>query len=513
MVLLAGLVLVLGPGRDFACLASDDADIQRVQSPLALEADFVPADTADWQSVAAEEHSSYGYSVATVGNVDNHGGDDVLVGAPKDDSQGGGGAVYLFLSDIWGDLETTAAWAVGGGDDAVNFGSSVAGAGNVNDDDFDDFIVADEDYKAYLEVRPGEWNWTQAGGAFVYTGNTEAELSEVPIWSYTGEVQTGKFACAVAGAGDLNDDGFDDIVVGARLYTDRTDDTENGEGAVYVFYGSAEGPNTEPNWLIDGDQAGAALGTAVSAAGDVSGDGIDDLIVGAPKYVNPETGLREGAVFVFRGGSPSASVVDAAWVVYGGQEGAEFGSRVAGVGDVNGDGFRDVLVSAPLYRRPSDGALVGAVFAYCGNGAGLDSDPCWSVHGDQPGGGFGASIGAAGNVNGDLYDDVIIGAPTYEEPDPETGFLGAAFIYFGSDEGLSLWAGWKASGDKNRTDFGFSVGSAGDFDGDGVDGVIIGAPKYFRLGTAYGAAFAFYGPLEPAPLYRSSLPVILRNSD
>ncbi len=511
MVLLAGLVLILGPGRDSACLASDDAGIQLVQSPSAVEADFIPAADADWESLAPEEHSSYGYSVATVGNVDNYWGDDVLIGAPKDDSIGGGGAVYLFLS-TGGGLDATHAWAAGGGSNAVNFGSAVAGAGDVNNDGVHDAIIADEDYKAYLEIRPGEWNWTQAGGAFVYKGMAGVGLSDDPIWSYTGAVQTGKFASAVAGAGDLNDDGFDDIVVGARLYTDQTDETTNGEGAVYVFYGSVDGPNTEPNWLIDSDQANAWLGASVSAAGDVSGDGVDDLIVGAPKYINPETGLQEGAVFVFHGGTSPSSVADAAWVAYGGQDGGQFGGSVAGAGDVNGDGFPDVVVSAPVYHRPSDDAVAGAAFAFCGNGAGLDSDPCWRAYGGMPGGGFGASVSGAGDVNDDGFDDVIIGAPSYE-PDPTIGYIGAAFLYFGSDKGLSLWAGWKARGDKNRTDFGFSVGSTGDVGGDGVDGVIIGAPKYFHLGTAYGSAFAFYGPLEPAPLYRTSLPLILRNSN
>ncbi len=509
-MLLAGLVLALGPGRDSACLASDDAGIQFVQSLSAVEDGFVPADDADWERLAYEEGSSFGESVATVGNVDTYWGDDVLVGAPQDGMIGEGGAAYLYLSTATG-LETTHAWAASSDNQAARFGSSVAGAGDVNNDGRDDAIIGAVEYKVDLEVRPGVWQEVKAGAAFVYKGVAGVGLSDDPIWSYTGKVQDGWFASAVAGAGNLNGDEFDDIVVGASHYYDS--DEQVREGAIYVFFGSTDGPSAEPDWMVDGDQSGAWLGAAVSAAGDVSGDGIDDLIVGAPKYINPETGLKEGAVFLFHGGTSPDSVEDAAWVVYGWQEGAEFGSSVAGVLDINGDGALDVLVSAPGYHRPSDGALTGAVFAFCGNGTGLDSDPCWSAHGDQPGGGFGASVAAAGDVNGDLYDDVIVGAPTYEDPDPDTGFIGAAFVYFGSEDGLSPLVVWKVRGEQSRSDFGFSVDSIADFDGDGANGVIIGAPEYRHLGKSWGKAFAFYGPLDPVPIYRVFVPLILRNSN
>jgi hypothetical protein len=510
LVLLAGLALGLGPGGDFASLASDGAGSYVIRSPSALEVDFVPAGDADWQTVPSVEHTQYGQSVASAGDVDNYWGDDVLIGAPKDATVDGSGAVYLYLSTGSG-LNTTYAWAAGGGSDAVSFGSAVAGAGDVNDDGIDDAIIADDEYKALLEIN-GDQKLTKAGGAFVYKGIAGVGLSDEPIWSYTGAVQAGKFASAVTGAGDLNDDGIDDIVVGAQLYTDRTDNTENSEGAFYVFFGHEDsGPSADWDWLIDSDQPGALLGWSLSAAGDVNHDGYDDFLVGAPGALNLE-GVRAGAVFLFLGGTMPDDVADAAWVAYGDQEDAWFGYSVAGRVDVNGDGLPDVVVSTPYHHRPSDDAQAGAAFAYCGNGSTLGSDPCWTVYGGQPGGQFGYSVAGAGDVNADGYDDVIVGAPTYL-PDPDTGFEGAAFVYFGSGSGLSPLSGWKTGGDKARTDFGWSVGSAGDVNSNSSDGVLIGAPSYRVFEMGYGAAFAFCGPLEPADLDPVYLPLVMRGAD
>jgi hypothetical protein len=431
--------------------------------------------------------------------VDGYYGDDVLVGAPVKGASQGEGTVYLFLS-TGGSLNTTCAWEKSGGSQGAYFGQSVAGAGNVNNDEYDDVIIGAPGYKTDYKV----------GRAFVYGGDPGNGLTIEHTWSYTGTVQDGEFGYAVAGAGNVNNDEYDDVIIGAPKYTNPLD-PQDSEGAIYVFYGSDLGPSKEPDWLIDSNQAGAWLGWSVSAARDVNHDGYDDLIAGAPRYVNPDTGVREGAVLLFLGGESQPT--SHAWIAYGGQEYSHFGASVASAGDVNGDGHPDIVVGAPRYDRLFLGE-VGAAFAFCGNGTdtGFGSEPCWTGFGDQLGAEwpYATSVGGAGDVDDDGYDDVIVGAPSHLERLPDgTQPEGAAFLYFGSEKGLLPWAGWKARGDKSRTDFGMSVGTAGRIlTSEEADGVIIGAPQYFVEEVPWGAAFVFYGKLEPAPLHRIFLPLV-----
>jgi hypothetical protein len=505
LVLLAGLVLALGPAGDRACLASDDAGGRLNESPTAIQADFIPAGDADWEAYGPSDRSQFGQAVASAGNVDGYHFDDILVGAPIKGASQGEGTAYLFLN-TGGGLNTTPVWEKSSGMQGAYFGYSVAGAGDVNNDGLDDAIIGAPNYKGMLLDKE-----VQLGRAFVYQGVQGVGLTIEHTWSYTGTIQFGGLGHAVAGAGDVNGDGIADIVVGAPYY--NLPEAEDSEGAIYVFFGhDGTGPSADPDWLIESNQPGAWFGFAVSAAGDVNNDGCDDLIVGAPRYVNPETGVREGAVFLFLGCGTPASAADAAWVAYGWQEYAQFGAAVAGAGNVN-VGRPDIVVGAPGYDRLFIGE-VGAAYAFCGNGSTFGSDPCWTAYGSSIGGRFGASVGGAGDINADGFDEVIVGAPLHLERLPNgTQPEGAAFVYFGSATGLSPWAGWKARGDKSRTDFGAAVGSAGRVTIDDVDSVFIGAPQYFINEVPWGAAFAFYGPIEPAALNRVFLPLILRNAN
>ncbi|MDM7913779.1 MAG: integrin alpha [Candidatus Eisenbacteria bacterium] len=162
----------------------------------------------------------------------------------------------------------------------------------------------------------------------------------------------------------------------------------------------------------------------MAGAGDVNGDGFSDVIVGAFLYGNGEAG--EGRAFVYHG-SPAGLGLTAAWTAESDQVGARFGSSVASAGDVNGDGFSDVIVGAYLYTNGQSDE--GRVYAYQGSAAGLATTPAWTAESNQASAKMGISVAAAGDVNGDGFSDVIAGARDYDNGQTDEG---RSFVYYGN---------------------------------------------------------------------------------
>jgi len=318
------------------------------------------------------------------------------------------------------------------------------------------------------------------GIAYVFHGSP-AGLSASPNWRVGSEQKGADFGASVGAAGDVNGDGYDDVVVGAYRYNNG----QPAEGRAFVFYGSPSGLSHAPGWTFESDQSDANLGYSVGSAGDVNGDGYDDVIVGARGYTQGQ--LHEGAAFVFCGSETGLGAVPA-WSAESDQAYALFGASVGAAGDVNGDGYGDVVVGAPHYDVGEN--EVGAVFVFHGSAAGLSSVPNWTAAGDQAEADFGASVARAGDLNRDGYGDLIVGAPQYDTDQPD---VGAAFVFHGSIVGLNTTADWRADSDQGGSVFGISVGRAGDVNGDGYGDVVVGAPRYTQDQSLEGAAFVFRG--------------------
>jgi hypothetical protein len=502
MVLLAGLVLVLGPGRDYACLASDDAGTRVVQSPSAVEeVGLISVQYADWHFSGDQSGDKVGQSVAGGGDVNGGGYDDVVVGAYH--AQERHGAAYIFYGTYSGLVDEPSV-TLTSDDKGSEFGKSVAIAGDVDNDGWDDVIVGAPHYKN---------DDTYVGAVFLFLGDPTG-MDDVADWEYLGSEQGQRVGESVAGAGDVNGDGYDDVIVGAPGYPGGD---EASKGAILLFYGQPDPPylSSDPNWLYESDQAGAQLGAAVAAAGDVDSNGRSDLIAGAPTY--DTTQGNEGAAFVFLGSS-TVPGTSPDWTVYGEQEGARLGTSVSTAGDVDCDAYDDVIVGIPGYSSSSElGEQEGAALVFCGSSDGLDNERCWRHICEQAGSGFGSSVSTAGDLDGDGCDDVIVGAPQYQ-PVADRGADGAAFVFHGASNGLQDSISWMIYNEKNVKDelsaLATSVGSAGDVNGDGVDDLLLGAPAYFVQQTAVGRAFAFYGPLEPSQLQPAAyLPLIMSNAN
>jgi hypothetical protein len=361
--------------------------------------------------------------------------------------------------------------------------------------------VNGDGYADVVVGAPGYKNGeTQVGAALVYHGSPGG-LGPTPDWRYLSDLQSSQLGGAVSAAGDVNGDGYADVVIGAWNYSEG----DLTGGAAFLFLGSADGLGDAPAWTAGGGQAGARFGAAVAGAGDVDGDGYDDVIVGAPGYDAEET--DGGAIFLFYGSDHGLNETPG-WQAHGDRAGAEFGAAVGAAGDVNADGYADVIVGAPSYA--DDQTEGGAAFAFYGSANGPGAAPRWTAYGDGAGAGFGVSVGAAGDVNGGGYDDVVVGAYRYSGGETDNK-EGATFVFRGSAVGLGANHFWMAAGGKAETEFGRATASAGDVDGDGLADVIVGAPKFKTIGDPRGRAFLFLGSESPdPPVYRLYLPLALK---
>jgi hypothetical protein len=227
-------------------------------------------------------------------------------------------------------------------------------------------------------------------------------------WSWSLGDSGSHFGQRVATAGDINGDGCSDVLVGAPDY----DGGMAGEGKAFMFYGWYSGIYLTPGWQREGNQVGAHYGWAVATAGDTNGDHYSDVLVGAPDYNDVYT--DEGGTWLFLG---SSSGLSDAYANYdrGNQELAQFGYAVASAGDVNGDNRSDILVGAPYY----DGGDLneGRVWLWYGADTALGVSPefDWRADSNQADAHFGSALAWAGDVNGDGYGDVLIGAPEYTD--------------------------------------------------------------------------------------------------
>ena len=420
-----------------------------------------------------------GFSVAPAGNVNGDYCSDVILGAPHAPEGGTdrGIAIVLYGSESgWDGL-----WLANSEQTGSGFGSAVNTAGDVNCDGHADVIV-------------GAWSYehdgvdTDKGAAFVWYGSEDGLNEGVygtpsnAAWKVESLEDGAHYGSSVSTAGDVNGNGCSDVVVGARYFSHG----QTSEGGIWVYHGSSSGLSQDYAVSIEGNSAGAWFGSSVGIAGDVNGDGYADIIVGAPYYMNPEP--REGGAWVYYGSSTGV-VTTAAWHTEGYWTTTEFGFAVATAGDVNGDGYSDVIVGAPCYSNPADDE--GVAFVYHGAADGLATAPGWTKASGRTDGYFGTSVGTAGDVNGDGYADVIVGAPGYDEGQVGEGH---AFVYHGSASGPNVAPAWHGEGDMDDADYGTSVGTAGDVNGDGYSDVIVGAPGYDAWGRdRAGAAFVYKG--------------------
>jgi hypothetical protein len=272
-------------------------------------------------------------------------------------------------------------------------------------------------------------------------------ISYIPYWSLNGTQANGTLGASLSGSGDINGDGFSDFVIGEPGYANNT-------GRILVYYGSLEGPSKTPT-IINGLHEGDRFGWAVSARGDVHGDGYDDVLVGAPW----ESG--KGRVYLFSG-SHQGLVTSVNTTIFG-ETGLQGFSLDIG-GDFNGDGKDDAIIGIPGW-----GNYQGKFDFYIGSSTGLKFFS-WGYSFSQINSMMGYRVAFVGDINGDGYDDMVGTAPYYNFDGPNQGGF---MPILGADSGLVTWVQVHGTTGAN---LGLSI-TSGDFNRDGKSDFAIGAPN------------------------------------
>jgi len=313
-----------------------------------MDTDLGNVDASFW---GEERTDRSGRSVIGAGDVNGDGYDDILIGAIGDDDGGDyAGKTYLILGKSSGwvmDTDLSNADASFIGEDALDYsGYSVAGGGDVNGDGYDDILIGAH-YNEEGSGNDAGQTYLILGRAFGWTMDTDLSKSDASFWGETHQHWSGY---SIAFGGDINGDGYDDILIGAP----RSNDGGTLAGQTYLIFGKASGWAMDTSlsaadasfWGEDGDDYS---GYSVAGAGDVNGDGYDDILIGA--YKNEDGGSDAGQTYLILGKTTGwvmdtdLSDSDASFL---GEHADDWSGRsVAGAGDINGDGYGDILIGAP----------------------------------------------------------------------------------------------------------------------------------------------------------------------
>ena len=387
-----------------------------------------------WQFTVGARSAPLDSSWGTTLDVNGDGYADLVVGAPQVEDAG---AAYVYLGSGTGLAAAAATTLIGPDGSYAEFGWSVASAGDVNGDGFADLAVA-----------------TRGDGpacVHVYVGGV-AGLATTPVTTICLTGSGLSEDVSIASAGDVNGDGYADLVVGG-----------GATGGASVYLGSSAGLGTTPSTTLTGtyDATVPTAFVGVGSAGDVNGDGFGDVIVAAMDGAWGAT----GGVYVYLGSATGLSTAPAstfpgAFPVGGG---FEFDLSVASAGDVNGDGYGDVFVGAC--------DSVGCGHVYLGSASGLGASPATTLSPAGPTGEVGGV--SAGDVNGDGYGDVVVGGQ-------QSNGQQFVFVYLGGAGGLATTPATTPTQPPSRvvgnagSGFGSSFASAGDVNGDGFADLVVG---------------------------------------
>jgi len=425
-----------GAGSDSSAKISLNLDTIIVDAQVSLDG-IVQNYTLDGENAG----DYFGYQFA-LGDINNDSNLDLLVGAHGFGTDKG--RAYIFWGNSTGDFDFNRNYTIDGENDNDQFGSSVV-SGDINNDNYEDLIVTATGYNS------------DQGKVYIFWGNETDDFTYADNYTIDGENAGDSFGYSVS-MGNINNDDYIDLLVGARLYGSGF---ENGRA--YIFWGNSTGNFTNiHNYTID---AGIweHFGQSISS-GDINNDNYDDFIVGVPNF---DFAVERGAVYIFWGNSTGNFTKDNKYFI-GGSGIYAFGDPVS-TGDINNDNYDDLIVGVPRYN-----SYQGRAHVFWGNETGNFTDlRNYTLVGESgKNSHFGTSI-SSGDLNNDGYDELLIGARHYLASD------GRGYIFWGETiNSFTNTNNYTIDGENQWDEMGFFIGS-GDLDKDNYDDLLIQALGWY----------------------------------
>ena len=460
-------------------------------------------DTADSTFLADNDWDQFGSNCQILHDVNGDGYDDMLITAPFGDAGGlHSGGVYLYFGGPQGwpkDTPTSKANASFQINSTNQYlGRAIASAGDVNGDGLGDFLIG-------YEYGGGAFS----GMAYLFLGKTKGWHLNMSLQdadaSFIG-VGGSQLGFSVAGVGDVNRDGYDDFMIGAPTYAGSF----SSQGMAYLILGKPAGwaKDTPINSIavttFQGEAKNDRAGEVLAGAGDVNGDGFNDLLIGS--IYNSQVAYGAGQAYLILGrasGWPShMSLANANASFTGEMVNSSAGHSLAGGGDVNGDGYDDILIGAPGNTTLSYAG--GEAYLIFGKPSGWAMDTNLSQSNASFRGtgiqSVGQDLAMDGDLNGDGYDDIVIGVPLFGI----SSFDGKTYVFPGKPSGWSMNNSIESApnsliGQGYNEESGEGLSTGGDVNGDGLSDLLIGAYTSPAAGTNAGKAYLVYPDHNKGP--------------